>query len=123
MALLFLVKDQIHTEPLWAAFIASAAELTLRKNVPPTRPNPPDLFPKISPIKEEMKTTCWKHGGVAVPLVVPPRERYDGARSRFPPLPLSLPRVRTPTYTMCERQRCVGIVASTPVKLDGDRLQ
>ena len=82
VALLFLVKDQIHTEPLWTAFIASAAELTLRKNVPPTRPNPPDLFPKISPIKEEMKTTCWKHGGVAVPLVVPPRERYDGACSR-----------------------------------------
>ena len=82
VALMFLVKDQIPTEPLWTAFIASAAELTLRKAVPPTRPLPPDLFPKIPPIREEMKTTCWRHGGVAVPLVVPPRERFGGARRR-----------------------------------------
>jgi hypothetical protein len=83
---MFLVKDQIQTEPIWTAFIASAAELALRKSVPPTRPQPPDLFPRIPPIKDEMKTTCWRHGGVAVPLVVPPRERFDGARSGLSPV-------------------------------------
>ena len=45
MALLFLVRNKIPTEPIWAAFIAAAAELTLKLTVPPTAPADPHLFP------------------------------------------------------------------------------
>lgn len=75
---MFLVKGKIPTEPIWTAFIAAAAELKLRQAVPPTRPGPPDLFPTIPPHQEERTTKCWAHGGMAVPLVVPPRPQYSG---------------------------------------------
>jgi hypothetical protein len=78
VALLFLVKGPIPTEPVWTAFIASAAELQLRKEVPPTRPAFPKLFPALPRLDEEVNAKCWRHGGVAVPLGVPPRPQYTG---------------------------------------------
>jgi hypothetical protein len=62
MALMFLVNAEIYTEPIWAAFIASAAELTLRRHVPPTRPAPPQLFPDIPEHVKQHNSKCWTHG-------------------------------------------------------------
>lgn len=45
VALLFLVRHHIPTEPIWTAFMASAAELTLKQHVAPTAPAPPPLLP------------------------------------------------------------------------------
>lgn len=45
VALMFLVRDQIPTEPIWTAFIAAAAELSLRHPVPPTAPADPEFLP------------------------------------------------------------------------------
>lgn len=80
VALLFLAKGPIQTEPIWTAFIASAAELELRKAVPPARPAQPDMFPEVPRSQEEVDAKCWAHGGMAVPLVVPPRPQYAGAQ-------------------------------------------
>jgi hypothetical protein len=68
VALLFLVKSEIPAEPIWAAFIAAAAELTLRAPVPPTRPAAPRLFPAIKQDARERNATCWAHGGPLKPL-------------------------------------------------------
>jgi hypothetical protein len=68
VALLFLVRDDIPTEPIWAAFIAAAAELTLRVQVPPTRPAAPHLFPAIQRNETERKATCWAHGGPLITM-------------------------------------------------------
>lgn len=38
VAFLFLAQDKIPTEAIWTAFFTSAAELALRRNIPPTRP-------------------------------------------------------------------------------------
>jgi hypothetical protein len=78
VALMFLVKGPIPTEPIWTAFIASAAELELRKRVPPTRPAFPELFPEVDRVESEVNANCWSHGGIAVPLGVPPRPQYTG---------------------------------------------
>ena len=82
VALLFLSKGPIQTEPIWTAFIASAAELELRKAVPPARPAQPELFPEVPRSQEEVDAKCWGHGGMAVPLVVPPRPQYAGMHPR-----------------------------------------
>lgn len=60
VAFLFLVVDAIATEPVWAAFIASAAELKLREAVPPTQPSPPPLLPHLTPISAN--ATCESTG-------------------------------------------------------------
>ena len=85
---MFLVGETIPTEPIWAAFMASAAELELQKRIPPTRPGPPNLFPEIPRHEAELETTCWRHGGITVPLVVPPRPRFRGAPFAPPSYPL-----------------------------------
>jgi hypothetical protein len=59
VALLFLVKDDIPTEPVWTAFFASAAELTLKLEVPSTRPSPPEVFPPVTS-KPIDNSTCWR---------------------------------------------------------------
>lgn len=74
---MFLVKSVIPTEPIWTAFIASAAELKLRQPVPHTRPRPPALLPEIS--HPEAHETCWKHGGPMTNFGVPPRKEFQGA--------------------------------------------
>jgi hypothetical protein len=79
VALMFLVNGAIPTEAIWTAFIASAAELTLRRSVPPARPGPPALFPELKPDRAQMQTKCWAHGGMVVPLTVSPRKRFKGA--------------------------------------------
>ena len=79
VALMFLVKGEIPTEAIWTAFIASAAELTLRRTVPPTRPSPPQLFPELKADPNQLKSKCWAHGGAIVPLTVPPRPKFKGA--------------------------------------------
>ena len=84
---MFLVKNQIPTEPIWAAFMASAAELTLRKGIPPTAPKPVELLPEDEPTGEELGTKCWAHGGLFAPFGVPPREKYEGTLQALPPLP------------------------------------
>ena len=45
VALLFLARDEIHTEAIWTAFFATAAELTLKRNVPPTAPLKAPILP------------------------------------------------------------------------------
>lgn len=75
---MFLVKDKIPTEPIWAAFMASAAELTLRKGIPPTAPKSIELLPADEPTNEELATKCWGHGGMFAPFGVPPREKFEG---------------------------------------------
>lgn len=61
VALLFLAKDVIPTEPIWTAFIAAAAELRLR-TVPPLSPHTPsDLLPQVPLIAKELAAVCWKH--------------------------------------------------------------
>jgi hypothetical protein len=77
VALLFLVDADIATEPVWAAFIAAAAELALRRGVSPTRPAPPRLFPDIPQHTSELNTQCWAHGGPLVKIQLTPR-RTDG---------------------------------------------
>ena len=79
VALMFLVKDKIPTEPIWSAFMVSAAELRLRRAIPPSRPAPPALFPDLPPNDGELASKCWRHGGMVVPLVVPPRPKFKGA--------------------------------------------
>jgi hypothetical protein len=59
VALLFLVKDAIPTEPIWTAFISAAAELTLRRSVKPSRPAPPELLPELPLHTEGMARKCW----------------------------------------------------------------
>ena len=78
VALLFMTNNRIPTEPVWTAFIASAAELTLRKRVPPTQPSLPHLLPPIDSSSEELGTTCWDHGGDLIPFGVQPRESFKG---------------------------------------------
>lgn len=45
VALLFLVRNQIPTEPIWSAFIAAAAELSLKHPVPAPAPTDPPFLP------------------------------------------------------------------------------
>jgi hypothetical protein len=78
VALLFLVKNSIPTEPIWTAFIASAAELTLRRGIAPTNPRPGTLLPEDVPTEEELNTKCWEHGGILANFGVPPREPFRG---------------------------------------------
>ena len=59
VALLFLTKDDIPTEPIWTAFITAAAELTLRVRVPPPAPPPVQLLPAIPEHTDEVEATCW----------------------------------------------------------------
>jgi hypothetical protein len=51
VAFLFLARDEIHTEPIWTAFFAAAAELSLQKRVPATNPLHhhvlPTQFPEV----------------------------------------------------------------------------
>jgi hypothetical protein len=61
VALLFLVKDVIPTEPIWTAFIAAAAELRLRTVPPPTPHAPPDWLPEVPLLAKELAAVCWKH--------------------------------------------------------------
>lgn len=75
---MFMTPSNIPTEPIWTAFIASAAELTLRKRIPPTQPTPKKLLPKIMPDKKELESTCWKHEGKLMPFGVHPRVSYSG---------------------------------------------
>lgn len=73
VALLFLSHAEIHTEPIWAAFIAAAAELELRARVPPPRPAAPRLFPPLQLSMKEMNGKCWRHGGYEVGIAMTPR--------------------------------------------------
>lgn len=74
VALLFLARDAIPTEPLWAAFIASAAELSPLVRAPPTRPRPPAPLPPIS--QEDFTPDC--RGG----MPARPREPFLGELRR-----------------------------------------
>lgn len=76
---MFLVKSEIPTEPVWTAFIASAAELTLRRRVPPPRPGLPDLLPKIPPHVDDLKRNCWAYDGDHLYLGVSWWPDYAGA--------------------------------------------
>jgi hypothetical protein len=80
VAFMFLVNDKIHTEPIWSAFFAAAAELALRRHVPPTRPGPPELFERIPTHTAELRANCWPHAGPIVPIRVTPRRNYQGAQ-------------------------------------------
>lgn len=81
VAIMFLVKSVIPTESIWTAFIASAAEMTLRQPVPHTRPPPPTLLPEIVHSEADMSAECWKHGGPMTNFGVPPRQEFQGAAS------------------------------------------
>lgn len=70
---MFLSLAEIHTEPIWAAFIAAAAELELRAGVPPPRPAAPHLFPPIQLDAKEIDSKCWRHGGYEVGVAMTPR--------------------------------------------------
>ena len=96
VALLFLVQDRIPTEPIWAAFIASAAELQLKTRVPPTRPKQPDYFAEVEVPPEERELKCWRHGGKVTGRagLMGPKEPYQGAA----PVPASK---RVPDHHAC----------------------
>ena len=78
VALLFLVLDQIPTEPVWTAFIASAAELSLRARVPPTQPSLPRLLPPLEANVSNLNASCWSHGQTLT-LHMHPRASHSGS--------------------------------------------
>eukprot|EP00892_Ulva_mutabilis_P004681 jgi/Ulvmu1/2585/UM014_0036.1 len=79
VALLFLVQEEIPTEPIWTAFIAAAAGLQRRQRVPPTQPDPPRLLPKIPEDPIEINSKCWRHGGPFNTFSSnPPRQPFTG---------------------------------------------
>eukprot|EP00892_Ulva_mutabilis_P004537 jgi/Ulvmu1/2455/UM136_0007.1 len=78
VAIMFLVKSVIPTESIWTAFIASAAELKLRRPVPHTRPHPPTLLPEVTHSEADMSEQCWRHGGPMTNFGVPPRQEFQG---------------------------------------------
>eukprot|EP00892_Ulva_mutabilis_P001781 jgi/Ulvmu1/11603/UM008_0004.1 len=77
VALLFLVKEAIHTEPIWAAFFAAAAELRPRLNVPATQPSAPAVFSPITPNESYVNADCWQFGW-SVALNISPSPPYTG---------------------------------------------
>lgn len=76
---MFLIKSVIPTESIWTAFIASAAEMKLRRPVPHTRPGPPDVLPDID--HPDANENCWMYGGPLAKFGVPPREQFQGVLS------------------------------------------
>lgn len=85
VALLFLVTEEIHTEPIWAAFLASAGELSLRQRVAPTQPSAPDVFAPVNSNDSYIDAECWKFGW-SVPLHYPAPTPHVGANLlRFGP--------------------------------------
>lgn len=113
---MFLVKSVIPTEPIWTAFIASAAELKLRRAVPHTRPAPPSLLPDI--VHPESDEDCWKYGGPMTKYGVPPRKEFQGALhrpSRPPPSPNPTRcRVRSDAWSPLVLLACRTTAASSP---------
>jgi hypothetical protein len=77
VALLFLVKVRIPTEPIWTAFIASAAELSLVDRVPPPAPRPPTLLPSTRQISGESPQCQGRYA-------VPTRVREKGSAHPIP---------------------------------------
>lgn len=103
VALTFLVQYEVPSEPVWAAFIAAAAELTLRAAVPPTQPSPPGLLPKIPALGSN--TTCepsWDGGGMFS------RHAYSGPLRTHTPRPPpsgAVPRAAGQRACMCSEIR------------------
>lgn len=78
VALLFLVRDKIQTEPIWAAFIASAAELSPQFWVPPTAPSRPATLPRMH--HEDIAGECTGQ------MKARPRKRFTGSPPFNPPV-------------------------------------
>jgi hypothetical protein len=69
VALMFLAVNSIPTEPIWTAFMLSAAEVTLKQNVPAPAPRRPRTLPP--PREQDLQARCmadgqdhgtWAHG-------------------------------------------------------------
>ena len=88
VALLFLARDNIHTEGIWTAFFASAAELSLKHSVPPTAPlHHPILPTKYAASFCEARTSWdieqlkqWEQGALILLLiaVIPTAYAFTG---------------------------------------------